>query len=223
MTTASKYIDGVPQFAHRNSILGTCSTCIPVEQTNNAAIGTTLKATRPFQVLQWISVLLVFIPRISTVVETTLVFTERTTSCSSLITSPNIFGVELSGLKLFPYNISVIGLHQTVLLATILGMVASIQVDKCIVLLKLESSLNDPPSLSILLVLIVVINLVLLNASTVLLLTVFVLNLLEPILTIRFWPYYFNKTLHLLNANSCTGMDFSCLKLLLAVVITSRI
>ena len=49
MTTTSKYIDGVPQFPHRDPILETCSTCIQAKQTKNAATGTTLKATTPFQ------------------------------------------------------------------------------------------------------------------------------------------------------------------------------
>ena len=49
MTTASKYIDGVPKFPHRDSFIDACSTCISAKQTKNAATGTTLKATIPFQ------------------------------------------------------------------------------------------------------------------------------------------------------------------------------
>ena len=49
MTTASKYIDGVPKFSHRDPVLEGCSTCIQAKQTKNAATGTTLKATVPFQ------------------------------------------------------------------------------------------------------------------------------------------------------------------------------
>ena len=49
MTTASKYIDGVPKFSHRDPILDTCSTCIQAMQTKNAATSTTLKATRSFR------------------------------------------------------------------------------------------------------------------------------------------------------------------------------
>ena len=49
MTTASKYIDGVPKFSHPDPVLEGCSTCIQAKQTKNAATGTTLKATFPFQ------------------------------------------------------------------------------------------------------------------------------------------------------------------------------
>ena len=49
MHTASKFIDGVPQFKHRDRVLDQCSTCIQAKQTKNPASGTTLKATRPFQ------------------------------------------------------------------------------------------------------------------------------------------------------------------------------
>ena len=41
MTTASKYIDGVPQFPHSDPILDACITCIQAKQTKNAATGTT--------------------------------------------------------------------------------------------------------------------------------------------------------------------------------------
>ena len=49
MTTASKYIDGVPKFPRRNPVLEACSTCIQAKQTKNADTGTTLKVTVPFQ------------------------------------------------------------------------------------------------------------------------------------------------------------------------------
>ena len=38
-----------PKFSHRDPVLEGCSTCIQAKQTKNAATGTTLKATVPFQ------------------------------------------------------------------------------------------------------------------------------------------------------------------------------
>ena len=49
MTTASKYIDGVPKFPQRDSVLEASSTCIQAKQTKNATTGITLEATVPFQ------------------------------------------------------------------------------------------------------------------------------------------------------------------------------
>ena len=49
ITTANKYIDGVPKFPKRGPVLDACSTCVQAKQTKNATTGTTLKATVPFQ------------------------------------------------------------------------------------------------------------------------------------------------------------------------------
>ena len=49
MTTASKYINVVQKFFHRDPLLEACSTCIIAKQTENTATGTTLQATVPFQ------------------------------------------------------------------------------------------------------------------------------------------------------------------------------
>ena len=49
ITTASKYIDGVPKFTHRDLVLEVCSTCIQAKQTKNTDTGTTLKPTVPFK------------------------------------------------------------------------------------------------------------------------------------------------------------------------------
>ena len=102
-------------------------------------------------------------------------------------------------------------------------MFPSIMVEKCMVLLKLESSLNDTASLSILLVLKVVINSILLSAPIVLLLTILVLNLLEPILTSDFC----RTTLIILSVFSTSTHEQAWILLLWnffsAVVVTSRI
>ena len=44
-----KYIDSVPKFPNRDPVLDVFSTWIKAKQTKNAATGTTLKATVPFE------------------------------------------------------------------------------------------------------------------------------------------------------------------------------
>ena len=89
------------------------------------------------------------------------------------------YQVNLSSPMLLFCNISMIGLHQTILLVIILAESASIKVEKLIVLPRFESYLNVMVSQSVLLVPTVVINLVLLNTSIAPLLTVSVLSLLS--------------------------------------------
>ena len=132
---------------------------------------------------QWILVLLVFDPRISSVVKITLEFMVKLAGYSSLATSPSTYGVKLSVLRLFLCKISVIGLLPTVLLVTTLNMCASIKMEIGMVLLKYKSSLNSTALLSILLVKIAVINVALQKEPIELLLTVSMPNLLVPILT----------------------------------------
>ena len=49
MQSASKHIDGVPDLPTRDRILEQCSTCLQAKQTKIPAKGTTLKATKRFQ------------------------------------------------------------------------------------------------------------------------------------------------------------------------------
>ena len=172
---------------------------------------------------QWISLLRVSIPKTSSVVTITLEFMVKLASYYSLITSPITIGEKLSSLRLFLCNIFVIGLHPTVLLVTTFNIFASIKGNTFMVLLKYESCLNETASLFVLPALIAIIKVALWNTTIELLPTVFMPNFLVPILTFVFGrivliiPFVYSMQ------TPVQVWILLVLKLLLAVVITSRI
>ena len=142
MTTTSKYIDGVPKLPHCDPVLKAYSTCIQPKQKKNAAFGTTLKATVPFQD---ISIDFSFAGiRSENFKHRRDYLGVHDETCWLLIT--DLFSIYMFGKtfksKAVPLQYLCDWLASTVLLETTLDMCASIKVDKYMVEPKYETLLT---------------------------------------------------------------------------------